>query len=124
VKTTDTALGALVRAEAVHIRTNAKVEAIRVDAGYIPEKTDASAVFAGGELFIPLKGLIDMDRERARLEKEITRIRSEHAKTSAKLGNTAFTSRAPREVIEKEEAKRDEFESMLEMLEKNLAKIS
>ena len=124
VKTADPALGALVEAETVHIRTNAKVETIRVDAGYSPAKTDASAVFAGGELFIPLKGLIDMEKERARLEKEIARVQTDLAKAAAKLGNESFTSRAPREVIAKEESKRDELAAMLQMLEKNLAKLS
>ncbi|HSV97631.1 MAG TPA: valine--tRNA ligase [Spirochaetota bacterium] len=124
VKTSDPMLGRLVETEAVHIRTNAKVEAISVDGAYIPAKTDASAVFAGGELFVPLKGLIDMDRERARLGKEIERIQGDLAKTEAKLGNESFTSRAPGKVIEKEGAKRDELAAMLAMLKKNLAKLS
>ena len=124
VKTSDPALGRIIEAEAVHIRTNAKVESISVDGAYSPAKTDASAVFAGGELFVPLKGLIDMDRERARLDKEIARIQVDLAKTGAKLDNESFTSRAPREVIEKEAAKRDELTAMLEMLNRNLAKLS
>jgi valyl-tRNA synthetase len=65
-----------------------------------------------------------MEKERARLEKEIARVQGDLAKTTAKLGNESFTSRAPREVIAKEESKRDELAAMLEMLEKNLAKLS
>jgi len=124
VRTSDPMLGRLIESESVHIRTNARVEKISVDGAYSPARTDASAVFAGGELFVPLKGLIDMDRERARLEKEIARIQGDLAKTEAKLGNESFTSRAPREVIDKEVAKRDELATMLEMLGKNLSKLS
>ena len=58
-------------------------------------KTDIHLVCEGAEAFIPLASLVDLDEERARLEKEIERMRGEVARADAKLSNEKFISRAP-----------------------------
>ena len=66
----------------------------------------AHAVLSNGsELFLPLEGVIDVERERARLRAEIERLEGVVLSTDKKLANEAFVSRAPAEVVDKEREK-------------------
>ena len=73
-----------------------------------PEQA-AHAVTRGAEVFIPLKGLIDIDQESARLRKELASIEKDLARVQGKLNNQGFLSKAPPEVIEKEKKKANEL---------------
>ncbi len=75
------------------------------------------------ELFVPLAGLIDLDKEREKLRREAERVGQLLASTSAKLTNENFISRAPAEVIEKERSKVENYREALERLRKNLAQL-
>ncbi|HYW09154.1 MAG TPA: class I tRNA ligase family protein, partial [Longimicrobium sp.] len=66
----------------------------------------ASAVLRSGtELFVPLAGVIDLDRERTRLRAELERIVGLSAGTEKKLSNESFVARAPADVVDKEREK-------------------
>ena len=71
---------------------------------------------------LPLKGVIDFAAEKARLEKEMTRVTSDIARIDAKLANADFVRRAPEDVVEGEREKREEAETrrvkILEALER------
>ncbi|BCJ85063.1 valine--tRNA ligase [Effusibacillus dendaii] len=69
-----------------------------------PEKS-VTAVVSGAELFLPLAGLIDIDAEIARLEKELKHLNAEVERVEKKLANPGFTAKAPTEVVEAERAK-------------------
>lgn len=114
----------IINTESVHIQALAKVESVEINAGYVPEKTDASAVMNDLEIFLPLKGLIDTDKEKARLEKEIGRINQELQRVEGKLNNESFTGKAPADVIEKEKAKQREYRDMLDKLQESLSKLN
>jgi valyl-tRNA synthetase len=73
-------------------------------------------VIREAEIFIPLEGLIDLEQERKRLDKEIQRINQLLEKINKKLSNEDFLRRAPKEIIQKEKAKRDEYSRMIEKL--------
>jgi valyl-tRNA synthetase len=62
-------------------------------------------VIRGGTLFIPLEGIIDVDAERSRLEKESTRLSGLIRGTETKLSNDNFVQRAKPEVVEREREK-------------------
>ncbi|WP_034225473.1 valine--tRNA ligase [Arenimonas donghaensis] len=62
----------------------------------------AAAVLGDLKLLIPLEGLIDLDAERTRLDKELKRIAGEIAKCEAKLGNTTFVDNAPPAIVDTE----------------------
>jgi valyl-tRNA synthetase len=123
-KTADSFIAKIITTEEPHIKALAKVEKVTIDDHYTPGDTDASAVIPGLEIFIPLASLIDFDKERARLAKEIQRTEDELAKVEGKLNNKNFTDRAPAEVIEKEKAKQAELAGVLEKLKEGLSKIS
>jgi valyl-tRNA synthetase len=57
---------------------------------------------------LPLKGVIDLAAERARLAKEMQKAEADIARVDAKLGNANFVARAPEEVVEEEKEKRAE----------------
>jgi valyl-tRNA synthetase len=65
-------------------------------------------VVRGETVALPLKGLIDIAAERARLAKEMARADADIARVDGKLGNPNFTARAPEEVVEEEKEKREE----------------
>jgi valyl-tRNA synthetase len=123
-KTASEMIAAIIKREGVHIKALAKVDAITMDVNYAPSGTDASAVMNDIEIFMPLKGLIDFDKERARIDKEIARARIELDKVEKKLANENFTSKAPAEVIENEKTKQAEYAEMLQKLEQSRAKFN
>jgi valyl-tRNA synthetase len=59
---------------------------------------------------LPLTGVIDLDAERARLQKEMQKVEADIKRVDAKLGNAQFLERAPEEVVEEERDKRAEAE--------------
>ena len=71
---------------------------------------------------LPLKGIIDIAAEQARLTKEITKVEADIKRVDAKLGNPEFVRKAPEEIIDGEKEKREEAESrhakLLEALER------
>jgi valyl-tRNA synthetase len=82
----------------------------------------ASAVLRSGtELFVPLAGVIDLDRERARLREEIDRLEGQRSATEKKLANERFVSRAPEEVVGRERDKLASFAEQKERLATKLA---
>jgi valyl-tRNA synthetase len=83
----------------------------------------ASAVLPDLEVFLPLEGLVDLDGERQKLEREHQRIEKLLQAASRRLASEEFRERAPREVVLREEEKRSEFRTILERLERNLEAI-
>ena len=59
-------------------------------------------VLRGVEIFIPLEGLIDLEVERQKIQKEITRLEGSLAGIEKKLSNEKFVANASPEVVEKE----------------------
>ncbi len=73
-----------------------------------PEKA-MSAVVTGAELFLPLEGLIDFDKEIARLEKELTKWQKEVDRVQKKLANEGFVKKAPQAVVDEEKQKETDY---------------
>ncbi|MDF2606715.1 MAG: valS [Bacillales bacterium] len=74
----------------------------------ITEKSMTSVV-TGAELILPLLGLINIDEEIARLEKELAKLNSEVDRVQKKLANQGFVAKAPAAVIEEERAKEADY---------------
>jgi len=83
------------------INALAKVEKCSFQTNATKPDFAASAVISDGELFIPLKGLIDFEKEKARLEKELSQIKNEQERCKKNLANENFVSRAPEQEVEK-----------------------
>ncbi len=122
-KTNNSAIKVLLERETVHIQALAKIEAISIVEDYEPEKTDASAVMTDLMIYLPLKGLIDIEKEVARLEKEIEKTSVELDRVLKKLSNDSFISKAPDAIIAKENEKKAEYEDILSKLREGLKKL-
>ncbi len=76
------------------------------------------------ELFIPLEGKIDKDKESEKLLKELEYARGFLASVDKKLQNKRFVSGAPPSVIEAERRKKADAEAKIRSLEQNLAALA
>ena len=61
-----------------------------------------TTVVVAGKVVLPLEGLIDMDKEIARLEKELDKLQSELDRVDKKLSNENFVNKAPEKIINEE----------------------
>lgn len=73
-----------------------------------PEKS-MSSVLSGVELYLPLAGLLDIDAEITRLEKEVKNLDNEVERVQKKLSNQGFVAKAPAKVIDEEKAKEQDY---------------
>ena len=80
----------------------------------------AAAVIHGMELYIPLGGLVDLDKERLQLNKRKTKIEFLLSDIKKKLSNENFVSRAPEDIVKREQDKMIELKDELEKIDSNL----
>ncbi|OEH84204.1 valine--tRNA ligase [Desulfuribacillus stibiiarsenatis] len=88
----------------------------------VPEKA-MTAVTSGGQVFIPLEGLIDTSKEIARLEKEMEKLQFEVDRLQKKLGNEQFVAKAPAHVLEQEKEKEQDYKMKLQTVEERIAEL-
>jgi len=103
-----------------YLQRMAKLEKIYM--GHKEEKPPKSAttVIKGLELFVPLAGLIDINKEIERLEKQIQDMNGRLTAVNRKLKNKNFVDRAPENVISHERKKQENYKADLSNLQKNL----
>ncbi|MBU5593605.1 valine--tRNA ligase [Amphibacillus sp. MSJ-3] len=85
-----------------------------------PDKS-MSAVVSGAELYLPLAGLIDYEKELARLEAELEKLNKEVERVQGKLSNDNFVKKAPEKIVAIEKQKEQDY---LEQREKVAARIN
>ncbi|MBN9535306.1 MAG: class I tRNA ligase family protein, partial [Alphaproteobacteria bacterium] len=81
-----------------------------VEAATSAPKASLQLVVGEATYALPVGDVIDLKAESARLQKEIKKLADEVAKIDAKLGNAAFVSRAPEEVVEEQRERRTQAE--------------
>jgi valyl-tRNA synthetase len=101
----------------VFIKELARVENI----DFIPEGTArpnkcALAVTSEVEVYVPLEGVIDIDKEKERLDKQINKVRKELEAKQKKLSNKNFLEKAKKEIVEEQVRIKEELDFMLERL--------
>jgi valyl-tRNA synthetase len=99
------------------------INTFEVSADLKKPETSASAVIEGTELFVPLEGLIDLDKERKRIKKEIDRLEGFLKSIEGKLNNDGFVNNAPEDVVQKERDKKEDTETNLEKLREILEEL-
>lgn len=88
--------------------------------GEKPENAMA-AVVTGIEVYLPLAGLIDVEKENQRLSKELAAMEKDLQRAGGKLNNAGFLAKAPEDVIAKERAKYEELSGKIEAVKKRMA---
>lgn len=81
-----------------------------------PSGVCGSAVTKLGKIYLPLEGLVDIDKERQRLEKEIKKLELVLDSIRKKIGSSDFLMKAPPNVVEAEKEKEREYSQRLKVL--------
>ncbi len=68
-----------------------------------------SAILSGATIYLPLAGLINIEEEIARLEKELAKFTQEVQRVQGKLANERFVANAPEEVVAQERSKEADY---------------
>ncbi len=106
------AIGGMTRTEHLEI----------MDSGVVPD--DAGYVLVDGmEVFVPLKGLIDVQGELEKLDREHKKIDKELMRVVGKLRNEKFLKNAPEAVVQKEKGKQKELETRLAKNAESVARL-
>ena len=79
-----------------------------------------SIILSDIEVYIPLKGLIDIEEEKKRLQAEITRLESEVERGEKMLSNPGFVNKAPKAKVNEEKEKLNKYKEMLDLAKERL----
>src|SRR5262249_60838525 len=97
-------------------RLGVKIEELQIVDKLPARKGSARAVVGGAEIAVPLEGLIDFDKERSRLEKELNKLINERGSLEKRLSNQDFISRAAADVVETTRARAEELDDQVAKL--------
>ncbi|MBN2401354.1 MAG: valine--tRNA ligase [Spirochaetes bacterium] len=122
-KTDSKKIISLIIREEINVKSLAKLDETKIDGNYKPLNTDASAILKDVEIYVPLKGLIDIDKEKARIQKEIDKAKADFDRIDKKLINENFLKKAPEDIILKEKSKLNEIDELLGKLGQSLSKL-
>lgn len=109
VKPADTAAHAILSSNEDYLKRFCGTSILEINPALsIPNKA-MTGVVTGAELYLPLAGLIDINQEISRLEKEVQTLNDEVVRIEKKLDNGAFVAKAPARVIEEEKVKLTDY---------------
>ena len=102
------------------LRILLNAERIQIETQYDAPKGTPAVPSSLGTLFLPLEGLINVEAEKGRLEKELEKIAKEVEKVEKKLANKGFVDRAPAEVVQEHQQRLVDWQQKLEHTRKSL----
>lgn len=88
----------------------------------VPEKA-VSSVVTGADIYLPLAGLINIEDETNRLEKELEKMNAEVARVHKKLSNPHFVNKAPEPVVNKEREKEKDYLQKRDKIQARIAEL-
>ena len=122
IKPDNPGIGEVLKGNALYISRLARTKKLEVDTAVRKGKGVATSVRDHLEVYVPLEGLLDVDSELRRLRKDLQKIEDSITALDRKLLNEEFLRKAPKEVVEKEKLKYNEFtlkkERILESIDK------
>ncbi len=83
----------------------------------------AACITPDAKLYLPLSQLVDVDKELARIEKELKNAKGEIARTEGMLNNEKFISKAPEKVVNETKDKLESAKKLLQQLEESKARL-
>jgi valyl-tRNA synthetase len=114
---------AIVQAGETYLRVLARVGDLSYGVGMARPEQAATLVAGEVEILLPLSGMINLEEEEKRLQKEVAKVEKDVAMFAKKLSNEAFVAKAPPEVLEKDRGKLREAEEKLQILQQSLSRI-
>jgi len=112
-----------IRGHESYVRRLARLSEIRYQADGERPRGAALAVVEGAEIHVPLAGLVNLQEETKRLEREIGKVVNDLTGVQRKLGDAKFVERAPEEVVEKERDRAAQLAEKRLSLEKSLERL-
>ena len=109
IKINDPKIGQFLTENTSYIERFCNPEELTISSEIVAPDLAMSAVLTGAEIFLPLAGLINIEEEIKRLEKELAKWTDEVKRVQGKLGNERFVANAPEEVVEAERAKEKDY---------------
>jgi len=100
---------------------NTRVDKLEISADAGRPAGSAAAVVPGVNLYVPLKGLIDFDKEAGRLQKELDALKLEAERLGKKLSNHDFVTNAPAEEVTRVQDRLAESQGRIGHLQDNLS---
>ena len=97
---------------------------IVIDDSYEPSPGTPTFLTPIGKMFMPLEGLVDIEAEKTRINKEIQKVEKDLKQTVGKLSNPKFTERAPPEVVQENLDRKESMKKKLEQLQEMLQNLS
>ena len=103
-----------------YIKRLAKVEDIKIEKTLKKPKASAAGVCGSVEVYVPLQGVIDYEKEKARLTKRLEELEKRLKDICAKLKNKKFLQNAPKDIVEKFMSSQNDLKDQTERLKTNL----
>ena len=119
----DASIAAVLEANKGYIEKFCNPDGLTIGDGIEAPAQAMSAVVSGAEIFMPLAGLINIEEEIARLEKELEKWAKEVKLVSGKLANERFVSKAPEALVAAEREKLADYEEKFATVEKRIAEL-
>ncbi|MCL6472651.1 MAG: valine--tRNA ligase [Firmicutes bacterium] len=120
LNTTDDSKRDILERYGSYIKELAWVDGLVIGFDIVKPEHSAVDVEQGVEIFVPLAGLVDIEEEKKRLTRELSKTEAEAEKSRRKLSNPQFLEKAAPAVVEKEQTKLTEFEEKISKLKKQL----
>jgi valyl-tRNA synthetase len=99
-----------------YVKSLAKLSEIKITEKYTHLKSSITTVIKDIHITIPLKGVIDVQKEKIKIEERIRKAEAQIKTKEKTLGNKEFLKKAPEEIVEKEKAKIEELNDILKRL--------
>jgi valyl-tRNA synthetase len=107
------------------MRSIGRVESVELlPAGVRPSGEPSSLVAGLGEVFIPLRGVVDAASVRDRLSRDLAKVEKELQGVEGKLGKASFVEKAPQDIVEKERERAAALRERRAVLERHVATLS
>lgn len=114
----------VVREHAGYIKLMAKIDELQIGVNLPKPAQTATATYGKIAVYVPLTGLIDFDKEKKRLEKDIAAAQANIASRKARLAQENFIKHAPQEQIDKTKAELAAAETLLAQAQAALADLA
>jgi len=115
--------GTVLKENSKAITALARVEELQIFSEGRRPKGAASYIFNELEIFVPLAGLVDIDQELTKLEKEKDKVSQQLKKAEGKLGNRKFLDNAPGEVVAGEKEKHETLSATLAKINESMERL-
>ncbi len=122
IRTLDSA-GEILNANITYVEKLARAKNIQMGKDIESPRNAATAIKPSMEIYVPLEGLIDIDAEIKRLNKDFAKTEKDLMFVKKKLANEDFRSKAPKAVVEENQGKYNEYKDKLNGIQEGIDKL-